>query len=431
MGWSKDVKRWLEDAALPFRYSIFAKAEEDLLFPEVYAHCFDYLYRAAKSCILIKKIPDTFYEPFLYQTLFLKGKICVFHRYKSNNDLVALNCAEASEPSLYYVPKKILVVNPQFKGESYNLTPGEDCEVIYCTSQDMYRYGLETGGLYSLISITARLMADNIVSLNVAQRNTRLTNALAADDDITKQSIETVLREMYSGRPYKVVQKTLIDKLENIPLQQTGTNQNLIQLLETHKYILSEFYAAIGIDEPQQMKRERLVTAEVEQGAELPLFNIFDIYASISEGIDRVNKMFGTEITVSINPLIMAAFEDSSEAEEDPDPTNKSEEGDLPEMVIQPDPSAAHKPPDIADDQEEEPEGTAGSSGSETEDQDPEDDQPAEDDAGIVGAAVEIVEAAAEIIDQVAGGDEDGGQKSGDQREAGEARENPSEKSAD
>lgn len=428
MGWRQDVKRWLEDAALPFRYSIYAPADEDLLFPDAYTHFFDYLFRAARSCIVIDNLPETFYKPFFMQTLLLTGKICVFRR--TNGELVALNCAQASEPDLYYVPKKILVVNPQFKGESYNLTPGEDCEVIYCTSQDMYRYGIETGGLYSLLSITARLMADNVVSLNVAQRNTRLTNALAADDDITKQSIELVLREMYSGRPYKVVQKTLIDKLENIPLQQTGTNQNLIQLLETHKYILSEFYAAIGIDEPQQMKRERLVTAEVEQGAELPLFNIYDIYASISEGIDRVNKMFGTEITVSINPLIMAAFEDSSEAEEDPDPTNKSEEGDLPEMVIQPDPSAAQQPPDIAADQEEEPEGTAGSSGSETEDQEPEDDQPAEEDAGIVGAAVEIIEAAAEIIDQVAGGDEDG-QESGDQSEAGEAREDTSERSAD
>ena len=429
MGWRQDVKRWLEDAALPFRYSIYAPADEDLLFPDAYTHFFDYLFRAASSCIVIDNLPETFYKPFFMQTLLLTGKICVFRR--TNSELVALNCAQASEPDLYYVPKKILVVNPQFKGESYNLSPGVDCEVIYCTSQDMYRYGIETGGLYSLLSITARLMADNVVSLNVAQRNTRLTNALAADDEITKQSIETVLREMYSGRPYKVVQKTLIDKLENIPLQQTGTNQNLIQLLETHKYILSEFYAAIGLDEPQQMKRERLVTAEVEQGAELPLFNIYDIYASISEGIDRVNKMFETEITVSINPLIMAAFEDSSEADEDPDPTNNSEEGDLPEMVIQPDPSAAQQPPDIAADQEEEPEGTAGSSGSETEDQDPEDEQPAEEDAGIVVAAVEIIQTAAEIIDQVSGGDEDVRQESGDQSEAGEAREDTSERSAD
>ena len=414
MGWRQDVKQWLEDAALPFRYSIFAPAQDDLLFPDAYSHFFDYLYRAARSCIVIRNLPDTFYEPFFYQTLFLTGKICVFRR--TSGELVALNCAQAAEPNLYYVPKKILVVNPQFKGESYNLTPGEDCEVVYCTSQDMYRYGIETGGLYSLLSITARLMADNIVSLNVAQKNTRLTTALAADDEITKQSIETVLKEMYAGRPYKVVQKTLIDKLENIPLQQTGTNQNLIQLLETHKYILSEFYAAIGIDEPQQMKRERLVTAEVEQGAELPLFNIHDIYHSIKEGIDRVNAMFETDITVEINPLILAAAEDGTEAEE-PD-TKSDQEEELPDMVIQPDPPAD----DTTQEDAEEPDGTAGSDAEPEPEEEPEEEPQQSEDAGIIDNAVEIIEAAAEIIDQAAGGDDNAG-KSGDQSEAGEDRE--------
>lgn len=418
MAW-KEVQRWLQDAALPFKYSIYAPAEEDLLFPDVYSHFFDFLFRAARSCIVIEGMPETFYEPFFYQTLFLKGKICVFRR--DNGELVALNCAEASEPNLYYVPSKVLIVNPRFKGESYNLTPGEDCEVIYCTSQDMYRYGLETGGLYSLLMITARLMADNILSLNVAQRNTRLTNALAADDEITKVSIETVLREMYAGRPYKVVQKTLIDKLENIPLQQTGTNQNLIQLLETHKYILSEFYSCIGIDEPQQMKRERLVTAEVEQGAELPIYNIWDIYQSIKDGCDRVNAMFGTDLTVRINPLILDALTGS---DADPDPEiDESEEGSSPgsDIVMQTDPTADDtRTPGKAD---EEPEGTAGSSGSETEPEPEEDEQPAEPE--IVDAAVEIIEAAAEIIEQVAGGDEDGSEnepESGDQSETGEIR---------
>ena len=414
MAW-REVQRWLQDAALPFKYSIYSSAEEDLLFPEAYAHFFDYLYRSARSCILIKNLPDTFFEPFFYQTLFLTGKICVFRR--DNGELVALNCAQAAEPDLYYVPKKILVVNPQFKGKTYNLTPGEDCEVIYCTSQDMYRYGIETGGLFSLLSITARLMADNIISLNVAQRNTRLTNALAADDENTKNSIELVLREMYAGRPYKVVQKTLIDKLENIPLQQTGTNQNLIQLLETHKYILSEFYAAIGIDEAQQMKRERLVTAEVEQGAELPLFNIQDIFHSISEGVERVNAMFDTEITVEINPLILSAYEDGTDAE-DPDPTNPNQEG-IPGMVIQPDPAADDTTPEVAS----EPEGTPGSDAEEpAQETEPEEEPQEAEPAGIIENAVDIIEAAAEIIDQAAGGDDNAGE-SGDQSEAGEDRQ--------
>lgn len=420
MGWS-GVQKWIDESCLPFRYSIYATSE-DLLFPEAYTHFFDYLVRVARQCIVFDNLPDTFYEPFFTFTLFVNGKICVFRR--DNGELVALNCAQASKPDLYYVPSKVLVVNPQFQGESYNLTPGEDCEVIYCTSQDMYRYGIETGGLYSLLSITARLLAENCVSLNCAQRNTRLTTALAADDEITKASIETVLREMYAGRPFKVVQKTLLDKLESFPLQETGTQQNLIQLLETHKYILSEFYACVGIDEPQQMKRERLVTAEVEQGAELPMFNLSDMIASITDGVERVNKMFGTEISVRINPLIVSALEaDTGTDAAEPDDQN-AEEASLADMVIQPDPDPQRD--DTPDKAEEEPAGTTGSDSAEPEPE--EEPEPAEDpDAGIISDAVEIIEAAAEIIDQVSGGDADDSandsEQSGDQSGAGEIRD--------
>lgn len=422
----ENPQQWIDESDLPFKWSIYASAAEDMLFPDVYSHFFDYLYRAARRCIVFKNLPDTFYEPFFAMTLFINGKIAVFRR--SSGELVALNCAQASKPDLYYVPSKVLVVNPRFKGESYNLTPGEDCEVIYCTSQDMYRFGVSTGGLYSLISITARLLADNFISLNCAQRNTRLTTALAADDELTQVSIEYVLREMYNGRPYKVVQKTLIDKLENIPLQQTGSNQNLIQLLETHKYIISEFYAAIGIDEAQQMKRERLVTAEVEQGAELPIFNIFDIYETIKDGVERVNAMFDTEISVEINPLILQALADGTDAE-DPDDMTQEVTSTSPGIVMQsePDPTADDTTPDEA----AEPEGTAGSGSSDPEPE-PEEDAPEDGsgDAAIVDNAVEIIEAAADIIEQVAGGDnddsedpaEDPAEESGNQSEAGEIR---------
>lgn len=414
------VQRWLEDSNLPFRYSV-AAPDEDLLFPQVYAHWFDYLLRAAKSCIVIKKLPETFYHPFFMYTLLVNGKICCFRR--RNGDLIALNVSQAAQPDLYYVPERAIVVNPKFRGESYNLTPGVDCEIIYCTSQDMYTYGLDTGGLYSLISITARMLADNTISLNVAQRNTRLTNVLAADDEITARSIDNVLRDMYAGKPYKAVQKTLIDKLENVPIQQQQSNQNLLQLLETHKYILSEFYAALGIDEPQQMKRERLVTAEVEQGAELPLFNIWDIYQSIKEGVERVNKMFGTEIEVEINPIILEAFADNSGTDAELPDQDDGEEA-LPDMVIQP---AASADDTTADDQTA-GEDQAGADGTTA----PAEPEPEPEGSSIVDNAVEIIEAAADIIQEVAGGeDQDDAEQSEDQDEAGEDRRDPNDGSGD
>lgn len=393
------VTKWLEDAQLPFKH-FFATVAEDITFEQVYPHFFDYLFRVARNFVLVENMPDTFYKPFFMATLIVNGKICVFRR--NNGDVIALNCAQANKPDLYYVPENVLVVNPQFRGESYNLTPGVDCEVIYCTSQDMYRYGVATGGLYSLIDLTARQLADNWLSITCAMRNTRLTTAFAADDLVTKASIETAVREMYRGKPFTVVQKTLVDDLAVLPLQPAGAQQDLLQLLETHKYILSEFYAAIGIDEPQQMKKERLVTAEVEQGAELPMFNVYDILESITEGVERANKMFDLNMTVRINPLLVQALEGAEETG-----SETEDAGAVPEtegLPIQPAEAAEDKPEQSETETGEEVPALPEVSEPET----------------VTEAAAEIIEAAAQIIEMQEGGGDDADDTERDQSGAGE-----------
>lgn len=392
------VTKWLEDVDLPFKH-VFAAVSEYITFEQVYPHFFDYLFRVARNFVLVDNMPDTFYKPFFMATLIINGKICVFRR--KNGDVVALNCAQANKPDLYYVPENVLVVNPQFRGESYNLTPGTDCEVIYCTSQDMYRYGVATGGLYSLIDLTARQLADNWLSITCAMRNTRLTTAFAADDLVTKASIETAVREMYRGKPFTVVQKTLVDDLAVLPLQPAGAQQDLLQLLETHKYILSEFYAAIGIDEPQQMKKERLVTAEVEQGAELPMFNVYDILESITEGVERANRMFGLEMTVRINPLLVQALESSETGSETEDAGAVPETEGTP---IQPAEAVEDKPEQTETEPGEEVTALPEVSEPET----------------VTEAAAEIIEAAAQIIEMQGGGGDDADDTERDTSGAGE-----------
>ena len=220
--------------------------------------------------------------------------------------------------------------------------------------------------MYSLISTTASLLSDNYLSLNIAQKNIRLTNLFAADDQATVESLNEAMKQAYEGKPYIVVQKSLIDKMESVPMAADSSSQTLIQMLDVHKYILSEFYAAIGLQEAQQMKRERLITAEVEDGAELPLFNIQDMIDTITEGIERVNAMFGTEMKVEINPLILRNLYGSEEDHE----------------------------AEPAEDQEAEP--------AEDQEAEPAEDQEAEPAETLEDAAAEVIDAAADLIDAAA-----------------------------
>lgn len=60
------------------------------------------------------------------------------------------------------------------------------------------------------------------------------------------------------------------------------------------------------------MKKERLITDEVTDGDDMAYINIENIFTSISDGIDKVNQMFGTNITVSLNPMLQPEPETTS-----------------------------------------------------------------------------------------------------------------------
>jgi len=372
--------------SLPFEKAL-STIELDYGF--LYQHFFAQLFRTALHIVEIRGAPESINYDFMMMCIILLGRAAYF---KPEQDLVALNAAPAGKPDLYYIPDRILVTNPRFN-RSYNLQPGVDCEIVYCTSMDPYYWGRGSGGMYSLISTTASLLADNYLSLNVAQKNLRLTTGFACDDQNTYLSLEAAMQEAYDGKPFFIVQKSLVDQLEKLPVYADSSNQSLIQLLDVHKYILSEYYAAIGLSESQQMKKERLITAEVEDGAELPLFNIQDMIDSITAGIDRVNLMFETEMQVVVNPLILRNLYGDQSEEQD---------AAAPELEEEP---AEDEPETSADDQSEEP--------TEPAEEEPAEEPAPEDAAEVVADAAELIEDAAEIIEQAAdligGGDEDAG----------------------
>ena len=355
-------EEWVANS-LPFE---FALDTIELDYPLLYQHFFNQLTRTALHIVKLKKVPDSVNEKFLLLLIILCGRSVFFDHEEK---LIAMNCAPSGKPDMYYIPEKILVTNPRF-GRSYNLKPGFDCEVVYCTSMDPYYWGRGSGGLYSLISTTASLLADNFLSLNIAQKNLRLTNAFAADDQGTVDSLNAAVEAAYLGKPFLVVQKTLIDKLETLPMAADGSSQILIQMLDVHKYILSEFYAAIGLSESQQMKKERLITAEVEDGAELPLFNIQDMIETLKEGFERVNDHFGTKIEVEVNPLILENLYGSGASP--------------------------------AEDQDTEPAEDAAAEPAEDQDTEPAEDQDAESAEDLEDAAADLIDAAADLIDAAA-----------------------------
>lgn len=287
--------------------------EIPLNFDDLYIHYRKWAQQLIFELIKFNDLPETINETFLKMTVFLNGKSTFFKTV--DNELLALYGAPSEIKDVYYIPTGMIVNNPYFKTpKSYNLTRGVDCVVVYCTELDKYTGG-RNGGLYMLIHKIATMLADNDISINVAQKNTRLTNIIAADDTTTKKSVDFAMAQMYAGKPTVCVQSTLINTLQAVPIStNTSNNQYLIQLVELRQYILSQFYAALGIYVHDNMKKERLITDEITDGDDMAYLNIENIFKCIKQGITEVNAMFGTDIKVSLNPLLVPEEPTTAEA---------------------------------------------------------------------------------------------------------------------
>ena len=287
---------------------------------------FNDLLSCVYQIIRFKGLPDTIDETYLKMCLYLGGRVAIFRDTRGDGAIRALDCAMAGIPDIYYMPSQIMIVNPAFKGYSYQLTPGEDVAVIFCREVDRYQYGRETGGLYGLISTTAQLLADNTESINVATKNMRLTNILSANDQMTVKSIDIVIKKMYSGEPYTCVQSSLIDQLNSIPMTAQTNTQQLIQLLQTRQYIYAHFYEQIGLKTHDQIKKERLITSEIDEGTELAVFNVEDMIAEIQRGVDDANRIFDLNIEIELHPLIAGTLDNPAEADPDAAPAEMAAE---------------------------------------------------------------------------------------------------------
>lgn len=252
-------------------------------------------------------LPETVDKQYLCSLLFLTGKATFF---KSNDKLYVADCAVGGELDEYYYPKYAILANPVLG--SKNLLIGSDCTIVYTSTADKLNTNVRVGDTgyaaicptYGLITKTAELLADCMSSINIVQKNARASFVITAPTDNVRVQMDMLLKRMYEGEPYTTVADSAFadNRVTVSPLTTTVGNTTLRELRETQQYYLSQFYHAIGVDSNSNFKRERLTTAELDSESEPLQINIIDMINSVKEGIGQVNKMFGTHITVELNP---------------------------------------------------------------------------------------------------------------------------------
>lgn len=229
----------------------------------------------------------------------------------------------------YYHPTIAVVSNPYLKFTK-DLKIGEDCVVTF---NDKLRYGL-----LPMFNKYASLMSECDISMRFATVNARIPHLVNANDDNTKESVETVFQDIWDGTKFGVIlNKRLLDK-DGVFTSEFGKSgqSNIKDLIELRQYIKSSWYLELGIQSNYNMKRESLNSSETTMDEDVLLPLIDDMLQERKIGLEKVNAMFGTNIQVKLssswekireeiqNELEMQqAKTDSSDSSEEDSPVEK------------------------------------------------------------------------------------------------------------
>lgn len=325
-----------------------------------------YMLARTQSMFEYDGLPETIPQRSFELMLQTNGNVCVA---EYGGSLYAFVGGPGGEPDVYYMPTIYVVANPALKmSETYKI--GENCVMI--GSDSLYM------GLMPMFRRYATQLVESDLSMHIATVMQRVLAMLSASDDKTKKSAEKYINDIFEGQLGIVAESAFLDGIRAQPLA-TSNTRVLTELIEQHQYIKASWLNDIGLNANFNMKREALNSSEssLNQDSLLPLVD--DMLRCRQRGVEAVNAMFGTNISVKLS----SSWEDNQQEIEAEHAAILAGAG-----------VAGEEPTDeVADDtSEDEPETTEDKA-----------EETTEEETSLEEKAEELIEAAEEIVEEVSG----------------------------
>lgn len=249
-----------------------------------------YLFQKVLSVFKFSGIPDYWSMNYFLYVLFGWGYVAVINTDKYG--VIPQLCGLAGY-NVFYQPTTAVIGNPLLNIDR-ELRIGTDTEIIkvqpdyssvmdiVTTYGDLMRLCLETAGI-------------NLI-------NSKLSYVFFASHKNARESMKKRYDRYASGELISVVDKTLKDEngepAWQLFTQNVGQNYISDRILNDMKTIEDRFNTDIGIPNANTQKRERMIVDEVNVNNVDTQSKVLLWLETMQDGINRVNKMFGTNIAV-------------------------------------------------------------------------------------------------------------------------------------
>lgn len=234
-------------------------------------------------------LPDTLHREFIELYLMQSGSAFLT---RVNDDLYVFQGSMGGEPDPYYRPTLFIVANPGLKlNKTYKLW-GDDGVLLRNDSLWL--------GLFPLMARYSTMLAENLVTMRVADIILRALSLLTAPDDATRAAGEIYLKKLEKGELGVIGENRFFD---GIKLQSPPSNNGsyLTQFIELQQYLKASFFNEIGLNANYNMKREAIMEGEsnLNKDSLLPLCE--EMLRCRQEDFQLVNDLYGTNIKVDFD----------------------------------------------------------------------------------------------------------------------------------
>lgn len=254
-----------------------------------------YFLARCMSMFSYKNLPETIPHEVFDRLTMVNGISCITKG--TDGKLYVFGGNLGGVQDVYYRPTMFIISNPHLKDGFY-----KDCIVLGDEPHDgvLMRNDTEWLGLMPMIGRYSYLLAENTITLRMADVNLRILALLTAPTDKEKVAAEEYLRKIDNGEMGVISQQPFFDgvKMQNPP---SNNGSYLTQFIELHQYLTGSFYNEIGLLANYNMKREAIGTGETTLNQDMLLPLCENMLKCRREDMNRVNEMFGTNIEVDFS----------------------------------------------------------------------------------------------------------------------------------
>lgn len=259
--------------------------EYDNLPPTIPTIALERLLQWCGSCV-IWRVPSA-HKPVGYGASFNCSSLV--DQTSESGQLYAFKYTLADAPDPYDEPFRVVITSPGFSPTiSETLEINKDVAII--------RNDTNYIGLYNLHKKYAELLAEAEISLRSTLLVLRDQLLFVAKTEKQRRAVDAYINAREVGKPSFITANDLGTPLET--LIQNSRSNSVELAVNGLQAIKAAWYNEIGLNPSFSMKREYTSAQEIDTQTDLLMPIIDDMYESRRIGIENVNALFGTNISV-------------------------------------------------------------------------------------------------------------------------------------